>query len=278
MNNIGNISVVIPTYNRRETIGRSIDSVLNQTLFPSEIIVVDDGSTDGTSDYIQSNFPSIRLLQQPNKGVSSARNMGIRSSNSDWVALLDSDDEWFPQKLEKQVMTLSQSPDIKFCHTEEIWIRNGVRVNQMKKHQKYGGHIFYKCLDMCRISPSSVLFHQSILDDVGYFDKDLKVCEDYDLWLRITAKFPVLYIDESLIKKYGGHEDQLSRVKDGIESHRIKVLEKLIMKKFTSVQRNAMLKTLIEKLTIFSIGAQKRGKIKAYNTSKKRINELSVMV
>ena len=278
MNKIGNISVVIPTFNRRQTIGRSIDSVLNQTLFPSEIIVVDDGSTDGTCDYIQSNFPSIKLLHQPNKGVSSARNMGIRSSNSDWVALLDSDDEWFRQKLEKQVMTLSQSPDIKFCHTEEIWIRNGVRVNQMKKHQKYGGHIFYKCLDMCRISPSSVLFHQSILDDVGYFDKDLKVCEDYDLWLRITAKFPVLYIDESLIKKYGGHEDQLSRVKDGIESHRIKVLEKLIMKKFTSVQRNAMLKTLIEKLTIFSIGAQKRGKIKAYNTSKKRINELSVMV
>ena len=278
MNNIGNISVVIPTYNRRQTIGRSIDSILNQTLFPSEIIVVDDGSTDGTSDYIQSNFPSIRLLQQPNKGVSSARNMGIRSSNSDWVALLDSDDEWFPKKLEKQVMALSQNLDIKFCHTEEIWIRNGVRVNQMKKHQKYGGHIFNKCLDMCRISPSSVLFHRSILDDVGYFDKDQKVCEDYDLWLRITAKYPVLYIDESLIKKYGGHEDQLSKVKDGIESHRIKVLEKLIMQKFTSVQKNAMLKMLIEKLTIFSIGAQKRGKIKAYNTSIKRINELSVMV
>ena len=278
MDNIGNISVVIPTYNRRQTIGRSIDSILNQTLFPSEIIVVDDGSTDGTSDYIQSNFPSIRLLQQSNKGVSSARNMGIRSSNSDWVALLDSDDEWFPKKLEKQVMTLSQNLDIKFCHTEEIWIRNGVRVNQMKKHQKYGGHIFNKCLDMCRISPSSVLFHRSILDDVGYFDKDQKVCEDYDLWLRITAKYPVLYIDESLIKKYGGHEDQLSKVKDGIESHRIKVLEKLIMQKFTSVQKNAMLKMLIEKLTIFSIGAQKRGKIKAYNTSIKRINELSVMV
>jgi len=278
LNNIGNISVVIPTYNRRQTIGRSIDSILNQTLFPSEIIVVDDGSTDGTSDYIQSNFPSIRLLQQSNKGVSSARNMGIRSSNSDWVALLDSDDEWFPKKLEKQVMTLSQNLDIKFCHTEEIWIRNGVRVNQMKKHQKYGGHIFNKCLDMCRISPSSVLFHRSILDDVGYFDKNQKVCEDYDLWLRITAKYPVLYIDESLIKKYGGHEDQLSKVKDGIESHRIKVLEKLIMQKFTSVQKNAMLKMLIEKLTIFSIGAQKRGKIKAYNTSIKRINELSVMV
>jgi len=278
LDNIGNISVVIPTYNRRQTIGRSIDSVLNQTLFPSEIIVVDDGSTDGTSDYIQSNFPSIKLLSQPNKGVSAARNMGIKSADANWIALLDSDDEWFPEKLEKQVMALSQNPDIKFCHTEEIWFRNGVRVNQMKKHQKYGGHIFNKCLDMCRISPSSVLFHQSILDDVGYFDKDLKVCEDYDLWLRITAKFPVLYIDEPLIKKYGGHADQLSKVKDGIESHRIKVLEKLIMQQFTSGQKNAMLKMLIEKLTIFSIGAQKRGKIKAYNTSKKRINELSVMV
>ena len=278
MDNIGNISVVIPTYNRRQTIGRSIDSVLNQTLFPSEIIVVDDGSTDGTSDYIQSNFPSIKLLSQPNKGVSAARNMGIKSADANWIALLDSDDEWFSQKLEKQVLALSQNPDVKFCHTEEIWFRNGVHVNQMKKHQKYGGHIFGKCLDICRISPSSVLFHQSLLDDVGYFDKDLKVCEDYDLWLRITAKYPVLYIDEPLLKKYGGHEDQLSKVKDGIESHRIKVLEKLIMQKFTSGQKNVMLKMLIEKLTIFSIGAQNRGKIKAYNTSKKRINELSVMV
>ena len=278
MDNIGNISVVIPTFNRRQTIGRSIDSVLNQTLFPSEIIVVDDGSTDGTSDYIQSNFPSIKLLSQPNKGVSAARNMGIKSADANWIALLDSDDEWFSQKLEKQVLALSQNPDVKFCHTEEIWFRNGVHVNQMKKHQKYGGHIFSKCLDICRISPSSVLFHQSLLDDVGYFDKDLKVCEDYDLWLRITAKYPVLYIDEPLLKKYGGHEDQLSKVKDGIESHRIKVLEKLIMQKFTSGQKNAMLKMLIEKLTIFSIGAQNRGKIKAYNTSKKRINELSVMV
>ena len=278
MDNIGNISVVIPTYNRRQTIGRSIDSVLNQTLFPSEIIVVDDGSTDGTSDYIQSNFPSIKLLSQPNKGVSAARNMGIKSADANWIALLDSDDEWFSQKLEKQVLALSQNPDVKFCHTEEIWFRNGVHVNQMKKHQKYGGHIFSKCLDICRISPSSVLFHQSLLDDVGYFDKDLKVCEDYDLWLRITAKYPVLYIDEPLLKKYGGHEDQLSKVKDGIESHRIKVLEKLIMQKFTSGQKNVMLKMLIEKLTIFSIGAQNRGKIKAYNTSKKRINELSVMV
>ena len=258
MDNIGNISVVIPTFNRRQTIGRSIDSVLNQTLFPSEIIVVDDGSTDGTSDYIQSNFPSIKLLSQPNKGVSAARNMGIKSANANWIALLDSDDEWFSQKLEKQVLALSQNPDVKFCHTEEIWFRNGVHVNQMKKHQKYGGHIFSKCLDICRISPSSVLFHQSLLDDVGYFDKDLKVCEDYDLWLRITAKYPVLYIDEPLLKKYGGHEDQLSKVKDGIESHRIKVLEKLIMQKFTSGQKNAMLKMLIEKLTIFSIGAQKR--------------------
>ena len=272
------ISVIIPTYNRKNTLPRAVESVLNQTYKPTEIIVVDDGSTDGTADWLSANYSSLQIIQQPNKGVSSARNAGINSARGDWIALLDSDDEWLPDKLEIQVKLLQNNAELRFCHTNEIWIRNGVRINQMKKHQKYGGHIFNKCLDMCRISPSSVLFHQSILADVGYFDKDLKVCEDYDLWLRITAKFPVLYIDEPLIKKYGGHADQLSKVEDGIESHRIKVLEKLIMQQFTSGQKNAMLKMLIEKLTIFSIGAQKRGKIKAYNTSKKRINELSVMV
>ena len=274
MDNIGNISVVIPTYNRRQTIGRSIDSVLNQTLFPSEIIVVDDGSTDGTSDYIQSNFPSIRLLQQPNKGVSAARNKGVRCADANWIALLDSDDEWFPQKLEKQVMTLSQNPDIKFCHTEEIWIRNGVRVNQMKKHQKYGGHIFNKCLDMCRISPSSVLFHRSILDDVGYFDKDQKVCEDYDLWLRITANYTILFLDRPLIKKYGGHADQLSRVPEGIEQYRIQSLEKILSMSILDQDQFLSAKDmLIHKLKIYSQGLKKRNKSKEFISIEKKIED-----
>ena len=270
-----NISVVIPTYNRKHTLPRAIASVLNQTLQPTEIIMVDDGSTDGTADWIQETYPRINPIRQSNKGVSAARNIGIKSAKCDWIALLDSDDEWLPDKLERQVEAFNQNPGIKLCHTEEIWIRNGVRVNQKKKHQKYGGHIFEKCLDMCRISPSSAIFHQSLLDDVGYFDEAFSICEDYDLWLRITAEYPVLFLDEPLIKKYGGHRDQLSIVPDGIETYRIQVLEKLIQQKFTFSQKKSMEKMLIRKLKIYANGAQKRGREQVFNQTMKRIDELS---
>ena len=192
--------------------------------------------------------------------------------------MLDSDDEWYPEKLENQVKAIQKEPNHQFCHTEEIWIRNGVRVNQMKKHQKYGGHIFEKCLDMCRMSPSSVLFHRSILEQVGMFDETLKVCEDYDLWLRVTARYPILYLKEPLIIKYGGHKDQLSNIKGGIESFRIKALEKLILCGLTSDQKRLVRKMLIQKLSIFAKGAQKRGRLSIYEKSIKRINELSTLV
>jgi glycosyltransferase involved in cell wall biosynthesis len=207
--------------------------------------------------------------------VSSARNKGIRLSSSKWIALLDSDDEWYPEKLEKQVKAIQEKPDHQFCHTEEIWVRNGVRVNQMKKHQKYGGHIFEKCLDMCRISPSSVLFQKSILDKTGWFDKELRVCEDYDLWLRVTARYPTLYLDEPLIIKYGGYKDQLSNVKGGIESYRINVLEKLMLIDLTTDQKRLVREMLIQKLSIYAKGAQNRGRHSIYKKSIKRINELS---
>ena len=169
-----NVSVVIPCFNRKKTLSRSIDSVVNQTYKPSEIIIVDDGSTDGTRDFILNSYPNIKYFFQPKKGVSSARNKGIRESSSDWVAFLDSDDEWLPQKLEKQINQLGKHSEIFISHTNEIWIRNGVRVNQMKKHQKYGGYIFDKCLDICRISPSSVLIHKRVLKDVGVLMKRFK--------------------------------------------------------------------------------------------------------
>ena len=188
------ISVVIPTYNRIALVERAIDSVLRQSIKPFDIIVVDDGSDDGTSEMIQKKYRSINLVQQQNSGVSAARNNGIKHAKGDWISLLDSDDERTGKKLENQVDRLIKNPDYHFCHTNEIWIRNGTRVNQMKKHQKFGGNIFFKSLDMCRISPSSIIFHKSILDQAGYFDEMFTICEDYDLWLRISAKFPILYL------------------------------------------------------------------------------------
>ena len=275
MNKSFEIATIIPTFNRKHTLQRAIDSVYGQKYNSTEIIVVDDGSTDGTDKWIKKKYPKIILLSQLNSGVSSARNLGIKAARSEWIALLDSDDEWIPEKLQEQVRFIESNPENLCCHTNEIWIRNGVQVNQLKKHQKYGGNIFFKSLDMCRISPSSILFHKSILDKTGYFDESFTICEDYDLWLRISAKYPILYLDIPLIKKYGGHEDQLSKVSDGIEKYRIDVLEKLINNDFSNEHLIGMRSMLKKKWKIYSEGAKKRGKIDEYNFAIKRIDELS---
>ena len=272
------ISVIIPTYNRKHTLQRAIDSVLAQTFKPFEIIIVDDGSKDGTKEWLLQNYPSVQYIHQPNNGVSSARNKGIQISQGSWIALLDSDDEWMPEKLEYQSRFLEMNRDSSFCHTNEIWIRNGVRVNQMKKHKKYGGDIFKHCLDICRISPSSSIIKKDVFEEVGAFDESLTVCEDYDLWLRVTAKFNILFLDEPLIKKYGGHLDQLSRVPEGIEQYRIRSLEKILsMGSLTETQFRSAKDMLIHKLNIYAKGLKKRDKYEELTSTEKKIQDWLIM-
>ena len=272
------ISVIIPTFNRKHTLQRAIDSVLAQTFKPYEIIIVDDGSKDGTKEWLLQNYPSVQYIHQPNNGVSSARNKGIQISQGSWIALLDSDDEWMPEKLEYQSRFIEVNRNSSFCHTNEIWIRNGVRVNQMKKHKKYGGDIFKHCLDICRISPSSSIIKKDVFEEVGAFDESLTVCEDYDLWLRVTAKFNILFLDEPLIKKYGGHLDQLSRVPEGIEQYRIRSLEKILsMGSLTETQFRSAKDMLIHKLNIFAKGLKKRDKYEELTSTEKKIQDWLIM-
>jgi len=274
------ISVIIPTYNRKKYIKRAIDSVIRQSYKPFEIIVIDDGSTDGTYELIKQSYLSsqISLKKQKNNGVSSARNKGIKLASGDWIAFLDSDDEWFENKLELQVREIKKSKTF-ICHTNEIWIRNGIRVNQMKKHQKYGGAIFKKCLDMCRISPSSVMIHRRIFDEIGLFDEGLIICEDYDLWLRISSKYPVLYLDSMLIKKFGGHEDQLSKNINGIEQFRIQSLEKILRTlPLKHSYFNSAKNMVLKKLRIYRSGLIKRNKIKENAFIEKKIHYWTLMV
>ena len=267
-----NVSVIIPTYNRKNLLKRALHSVISQTFVPQEIIVVDDGSSDRTKDWVSERFPDVRYIYQDNSGVSSARNAGIKEAKGSWIAFLDSDDEWMPNKLEQQKRVINSFQEAWLCHTNEIWIRNGVRVNQMKKHQKYGGDVFENCLDICRISPSSVLIKKEVFEMVGLFDESLKVCEDYDLWLRITAVLPVIFLDQPLIIKYGGHTDQLSRVDSGIEKYRIKSLEKILSSNsLSNSQSKIAISQLMKKLKIFSNGLEKRNKFKELNIYIKKI-------
>jgi glycosyltransferase involved in cell wall biosynthesis len=252
------ISVIIPAFNRAHTLPKALDSVLSQTLKPREIIVVDDGSTDETNAVL-ANYPGLCIISQDNRGVSAARNMGIKKAGGEWLAFLDSDDEWLKEKLEKQWDAICIDDKL-ICHTEEIWIRNGQRVNPMKKHKKFGGIIYERCLPLCVISPSSVMIHRSVFKDVGVFDESLEVCEDYDLWLRICAKYSVLFIDEPLIVKYGGHEDQLSRKYWGMDRFRVKALEKMMsFGALNDEDEKATVNMILQKCGIIINGMKKRG-------------------
>ncbi len=254
------ISVVIPSYNRLPVLISAIESVLAQSSPVDEIIVVDDGSTDDTASQINTLYPQVNYIYQQNSGVSAARNYGICQAQHSWIALLDSDDSWLPDKIEKVRTAQQQQPDFSLFHSDEIWIRNGVRVNAMNKHQKSGGWIFRQCLPMCVISPSAVVMKRELFDDVGLFDESLPACEDYDLWLRICHQYPVYHIDKPLITKYGGHEDQLSRRYWGMDRFRIRALRNLLTThELIEENRRAAQAMLEKKLAILLKGAKKHG-------------------
>lgn len=219
------VSVIIPTHNRAYIIERAIKSVKSQSYENIELIVVDDGSDDQTQE-ILSQYELINLKQK-NLGVSAARNAGIEICSGELICFLDSDDEWLDNKLEEQVQFLQQNPEYKWVHSDEIWIRNGKRVNQMKKHQKGGGDQFLPSLSLCLVSPSTVMLDRSLLD-IHKFDEEYTVCEDYDLWLRLLIEHSIGYIDKPLIKKYGGHDDQLSRRFFAMDYWRVRTLARLL--------------------------------------------------
>lgn len=255
------VSVIIPTYNRLAMLKEAVDSVLAQDFEDMELLVVDDGSTDGTAEEMEQYGGRVKLLRQPeNKGVSAARNKGILHARGKYIAFLDSDDLWVKGKLKIQTAFLQDNPHYPVCYTDEIWIRKGKRVNPMRKHAKYSGWIFEKCLPLCIISPSSVMMKKALFSKVGLFDEALPVCEDYDFWLRISARFPVFFIERKLIIKRGGHPDQLSQKSWGNDRCRVIALEKLLSEPtIGSEEREMILQEMKKKCSVLYKGFMKRG-------------------
>ncbi len=270
------LSIVIPTYNRRSSLPRALDSILAQTYFLEhawvinqefEIILVDDGSSDDTATWVRAHYPAVILLEQTNLGVSAARNQGLMAAQGEWIALLDSDDAWFPGKLSAQFNAIERA-NLNVCHTDESWIRNGVQVKQPAAYAKVGGMIYPHCLMRCAMSPSSMLLHREVFAQVGMFDETLPACEDYDLWLRVRAVFPVCYVSSPQLYKYGGHADQLSYQYWGMDRFRVIALEKLLDWAGTDPAPISLLtqdlieltrETLLSKLRILQLGAVKHG-------------------
>ena len=256
------VSVIIPTFNRADRVPRAVTSVLHQTFPDYEIIVVDDGSDDQTLESLSRFGDSIRLIRHPEKkGVSAARNRGITASRSPLITFLDSDDYWMPEKLEVQVGYFDKYPDWVAAQTEEMWIRNGIRVNPGKKHLKPTGDIFEPSLKRCLVSPSAVMLKRSLLDEVGLFDERFPVCEDYDLWLRISCRYPVHLIKRSLVVKVGGASDQLSASFKGMDRFRIRAMGKLLDGGLLSEGQVRMVRRELDiKCRIYGEGCLKRGR------------------
>lgn len=254
------VSVIIPTFNRGWILKEAIDSVLAQHFDNYELIVVDDGSTDNTPALLTTYAGQINYIHQKNRGVSAARNAGIRAARGALITFLDSDDYWLPDKLAVQTAFFDANPEAKICQTEEIWIRNDTRVNPKKRHAKPSGDIFERSLYLCLVSPSAVMLRRKLFDDVGFFDETLPACEDYDLWLRIGCRYPIHLINTPLIVKRGGHPDQLSR-QAGLDRYRIRSLLGLIQGgRLSPVQRSQAVSVLAEKCRIYAEGCRKRGR------------------
>lgn len=268
------LSVIIPSYNRYEFLKRALRSIYNQSLLPKEVIVVDDGSEDGTKD-IQKEFPQIKYIFQTNQGVSSARNRGIEQSSFEWIAFLDSDDLWESEKLAKHKAYHTLHPKTLMSYTDELWIRNNNVIKVPKKYQKTQEGLFEKSLSHCIIAPSSVCIHKSIFEQVGLFDESLEVCEDYDLWLRIASEYEIGLIDEVLIQKYAGHQDQLSFKHWGMDRFRVRALEKLLELHPKHPHKEKIIQMLLEKYTLLLLGAKKYNKTQSIRIYEQKREEIS---
>ncbi|BCS87471.1 glycosyltransferase family 2 protein [Pseudodesulfovibrio sediminis] len=255
------VSIILPTYNRADFIGTALDAVFAQTYEKWECIIIDDGSTDNTTDVLGAyDDPRIRYIHQENQGVSGARNTGIGICQGEVIALLDSDDEWMPNKLSTQLEYMREH-DYQICQTEEIWVRGGKRVNQPAKYAKPEGWFFEASLEMCLISPSCTMFTRNAWESIGPFDENMPSCEDYDMWLRACLEYPVGLVREKLTIKYGGRPDQLSICVPCADLHRIRALIKILQsRKLDAAQSALALAELKNKVEIYMQGCEKRGK------------------
>ncbi|MFZ3046748.1 MAG: glycosyltransferase [Desulfatirhabdiaceae bacterium] len=255
------VSIIIPTFNRCTLVQEAIDSVLAQTCRSFELIVVDDGSTDDTPEMLKSYGNALQIIRQSNQGVSAARNRGIALSTGRYIALLDSDDLWLPQKLAIQVDFFQSRSNTLICQTDEVWIRNGIRVNPGKRHQKPSGMIFEPSLALCLVSPSAVMMDRILFERVGLFNETFPACEDYDLWLRIGCRHQIHLIPDKLVIKRGGHDDQLSRL-PLLDSYRIQsILDIMNSGHLDAAQNYAAASMLIQKCRIYADGCRKRGRL-----------------
>ena len=256
------ISAIIPCFNRPQYSIEAIKSILDQTHPVNEVIFINDGSTDNTAEvvtkYLQTHSPiPFVVVTTPNLGVSHARNLGIKLAKFEWLAFLDSDDRWVINKIEQQINFIQKNPQYLWLYTDETWLKSNLIFNKKNQHKKHSTHIFENCIRKCFIGPSTTLIHKSIFKDVGLFNDQFPVCEDYELWLRISKKYPLGFIDNELTIKNGGHTDQLSTKYKAMDYWRVKALS-LHLQSNTSYEHLSLITKFISEKSAYLIKGFKK--------------------
>jgi glycosyltransferase involved in cell wall biosynthesis len=204
------VSVVVPTFNRRDLVIKAIDSIRAQTLPVEEIIVVDDGSTDGTQDALEGRFgAAVTYVRQANAGVSAARNRGIALARGQYVSFLDSDDEWLPEKTLRQAQWLDEHPDFAMVLCDVMRVtREGQPIDVMRRREfiPEDGMVLRWVLRNPSLVPASIMLRREALEEVGGFNPSLRTAEDIDFHLRVAARWPIGVVSESLVRAMREHD------------------------------------------------------------------------
>lgn len=264
------VTVVIPARNRRAMVAQAVDSVLAQTWRDFELVIVDDGSEDGTFEHLSEIARErntdreglVRIQRIAHRGPAAARNRGVALARAPMVAFLDSDDLWTPRKLERHLAYARAHPEFPLSQTGELWLRDGRRVNPARRHLKRAGDIFVESLRTCLVSPSAAMLPVKLFAEIGGFDEDMGAAEDYDLWLRILVRHQAGLLDEPLTIRRAGHPGQLSATIPALDRFRILALAKLLLAAPLDAQRRAAAASVLaEKCRIYAKGLKRRARI-----------------
>ena len=257
-------SIIVPIYNRPNLALRAIQSIEQQTYLNFECWIIEDGSTVPLkSQVIKEILKDTRfyyLKNKKNKGVSYTRNQGIKHSRGKWICFLDSDDIWDKKKLEFSQQFITENPNYLIFQTKDIWIKKGKRINPQTKHLKIKDDLFEKSLELCAITPSSVCIQKKIFSQIGLFSENLRCCEDYALWLKITSLHPIGLLNKALTTRYQGHADQLSFRYPVMDRFRIDALYQFMLNNNHIQHINLAKKMRQKKIKIVLTGAKKRKK------------------
>lgn len=239
------VSVIIPTYNRASLIPRALDSVLSQTFKDYEIVVIDDGSVDNTQEVIKPYWDRIKYVRQKNGGISAARNRGIQESTGKYIAFLDSDDYWAPEKLEIQAGILDQNPKIGIVYVRMPIVNEHGQILGMKPNGVSGKN-FQELLRVWGDLPtSSVMTRRECFDRLGMFDENLPPMEDIDMWIRIAHDYELHEIEGKTLAYYWRHDHQITQDLIKVYSGLVKVHDK-ILRTFKDIPRELITQKLVK--------------------------------